>query len=78
MDIKLPCEVGTQVWLIEWWDYSHLRWIKQSTPLPRHIKHFDITKDGVFAHFYDGCINVKYFGEIVFLTKEEAKAHLGE
>lgn len=76
MDIKLPCEVGTQVWLTEWWDYSHLRWIKQSTPLPRHIKHFDITKDGVFAHFYDGCINIKYFGEIVFLTKEEAKAHL--
>lgn len=76
--IELPCEVGTQVWLTEWWGYSHLRWIKQSTPLPRHIKHFDITKDGVFAHFYDGCINVKYFGEIVFLTKKEAKAHLKE
>ena len=74
--VELPCEVGTQVWLTEWWGYSHLRWMKQSPPLPRHIKHFDITKDGVFAHFYDGCINIKYFGEIVFLTKEEAKAHL--
>lgn len=74
--IELPCEVGTQVWLTEWWGRSHLQWMKQNTPLPRNIHHFDITKDGVFAHFYDGCINVKHFGEIVFLTKEEAKAHL--
>lgn len=74
--VELPCEIGTQVWLTEWWGRCHLKWMKQSTPLPRNIHHFDITKDGVFAHFYDGCINVKHFGEIVFFTKEEAKAHL--
>lgn len=76
--VELPCEVGTQVWLTEWWEHSHLQWTKQSRPLPRNILRFDITKDGVFAHFYDGCINEKYFGEIVFFTKEEAKAHLKE
>ena len=76
MDIKLPCEVGTQVWLTEWWSRSHLQWMKQSTPLPRSIYYFEVREDGVFAYFFDGGINVKHFGEIVFFTKEEAKAHL--
>lgn len=74
--VELPCRVGTQVWLTEWWGFSHLQWLKQIAPLPRNIHHFDIMKDGVFAHFRDGCINVKYFGECVFLTIEEAKAAL--
>jgi hypothetical protein len=55
-----------------------MRWTKLIEPKPRTVHHFDITKDGVFAHFRDGCINVKYFGESVFLTKEEAKATLAK
>lgn len=76
--VVLPCEVGTQVWLIKWWCGSTMNWEKQKEPLPRNVHHFEIAKSGVFAHFRDGCINVKYFGEIVFFTKEEAEAALAK
>ena len=76
--VVLPCKVGTQVWLTKWWEPYSLQWVKQSEPVQRNIHHFDIAKDGIFAHFKDGCINIKYFGEIVFLTKEEAKAALAK
>lgn len=75
--VVLPCKIGTQIWLTEW-HCSGMRWTKLIESKPRNVHHFDITKDGVFAHFRDGCINVKYFGESVFLTKEEAKATLAK
>lgn len=75
--VVLPCEVGTQIWLTEW-RCDGLRWRKLIEPKPRTINHFDITKYGVFAHFKDGYVNIKDFGETVFLTKEEAKAALAK
>ena len=75
--VVLPCKVGTQIWLTKW-RCSGMRWLKLIEPKPRTIHHFDITKDGVFAHFKDGYVNVTDFGKTVFLTKEEAKAALAK
>ena len=75
--VRLPCKVGDTIWLTGWWDVY--KWVsKLSSPIERRIRYFSIESDGVYAHVKDGCINAKYFGEIVFLTKEEAEKALEE
>ena len=75
--VTLPCKVGDTIWLTGWWDVY--KWVsKLSSPIERRIRYFSIESDGVYAHVKDGCINAKYFGEIVFLTKEEAEKALEE
>ena len=70
-----PCKVGDTIWLTGWWDVC--TWVsKLSSPIERRIRYFSIESDGVYAHVKDGCINAKYFGEIVFLTKEAAEKAL--
>ena len=73
----LPCKPRDKVWLNEWWShYSFNKWEKLSSPIERNVIYFSIESDGVYAHVKDGCINVKYFGEIAFLSREEAEAAL--
>lgn len=75
--VRLPCKVGDTIWLTGWWDVC--KWVpKLSSPIERRIRYFSIESDGVYAHVKDGCINAKYFGEIVFLTKEAAEKALEE
>ena len=75
--VVLPCKVGTQIWLTKW-RCSGMRWLKLIEPKPRTINYFDITKDGLFANFKDGYVNVMDFGKTVFLSKEEAKSALAK
>ncbi|MBR5291697.1 MAG: hypothetical protein IKU32_02145 [Clostridia bacterium] len=73
--VRLPCKVGDTIWLTGWWDAC--KWVsKLSSPIERRIRYFSTESDGVYAHVKDGCINVKHFGEIVFLTKEAAEKAL--
>lgn len=74
--VVLPCKVRGDVWLIHWWKGFQYEYLKQ--PIQRTILHYDIRTDGLYAHFYDGCINTKYFGKLVFLTREEAEAALAK
>lgn len=74
--ILLPCKVGDKVYLSEWWNSN--KWEKQPCPIERRVRYFSIDDDGIYAHLKDGCINVKYFGKTVFLTREEAEKALRE
>lgn len=74
--VVLPCKVRDSVWLIQWWNGFKIK--NLTHPMQRTILHYDIRTDGLFAHFYDGCISTKYFGKIVFLTCEEAKKALAK
>lgn len=74
--IRLPCKVGDTVYLSEWWNSN--KWEKQPCPIERRVRYFSIEDDGIYAHLKDGCINVKYFDKIVFLTREEAEKALRE
>lgn len=70
--VELPCKVRDKVWFSEWWDRCN-KWVKLSSPIERHVIYFSIEVDGIYAHVKDGCINVEYFGEVVFLNREDAE-----
>ena len=75
--VILPCKVRDSVWLIEYayrWSGFKLQTLEH--PMQRDVLYFRIQRDGLYAHFHDGCINTKYFGKTLFLTREEAEAAL--
>ena len=74
LSTNLPCRVRSRVWLTEWWDACRMK--KLSVPIERCILYFRIELNGIYAHFKDGCINVKYFGKTVFLTRGAAEKAL--
>lgn len=74
--IRLPCKVGDTVWDIKY------NWVRGSVVTrydtaqnigKKYNEHIHIIFNG-----FHGCFNVKDFGKIVFLTKEEAEAKLSE
>lgn len=75
LSVKIPCKVKSNVWLTKWWKNAY-EITKQSPPIERRINYFSIESDGVYAHFKDGSINIKYFGEFVFISREAAEKAL--
>lgn len=75
LSVKIPCKVKSHIWLIKWWKNA-FEFTKQSPPIERCIQYFSIESDGVYAHLKDGSINIKYFGEFAFTSREEAEKAL--
>lgn len=75
LSVKIPCKVKSHIWLIKWWKNA-FEFTKQSPPIERCIQYFSIESDGVYAHLKDGSINIKYFGEFVFTSREAAEKAL--
>lgn len=73
--VVLPCKVRDRIWLTEWWS-KRGGWEKLSSPIERHVIYFSIECDGIYAHLKEGCLNVKHFGVVAFLTREEAEKAL--
>ena len=74
--VVLPCKVRDDVWIIQWWNGFCVQTEKR--PIQRTVLYFDIRPDGLYAHFYDGCISTDQFGKTVFLSHKEAKAALAK
>ena len=67
MNIKFPCEVGSRVWIISFYDEDADDFVIDRD----FVTQFQVTEHGVFAnfsrcHFED----ISSFGETVFLSPE--------
>ena len=57
--VILPCKVRDSVWLIQYayrWNGFRIQTLEH--PMQRDVLYYRIQRDGLYAHFYDGCISL--------------------
>lgn len=75
--IVLPCKVGDTLWIINSYANSRLEIINRRVE-PIEIEAVAISKDGIEIETAEAIYFPEHFGELVFLTKEEAEKALEE
>lgn len=75
--IVLPCKVGDTLWIINSYANSRLEIINRMVE-PIEVESVAISKDGIEIETAEAIYFLEHFGELIFLTKEEAEKALAE